>query len=656
MPSAMPSAMTSVNTRALPQPSPKAHAGGLRMASGRGRFRAFAASFSTFTALIAFSTLAILATLAAGAPAGAQEQLTVFTARKIVTLEPSQPFATAVAVQGGRIVSLGSLEDLAPWLEGRETRIDRRFEGSVLMPGLIDNHLHPLLAALLLPMDFVTPDDWDLPDGKVKAVHGQDNYRARLGALEASTPPGQPLFSWGYHGLFHGPIGRADLDAISADRPIVVWHRSFHEIYMNSAALAAAGITPEIVGEHPHVNLAQGHFYETGIGIPLAALGPQLFAPERLRLGLLMLRELVHRGGITTMADMATGLMTGSVQGDLAMMASVLDSEDTPFRTLLVPEAGGLSVALGSNAAALAAIEALPETGSGRLIHARKQVKLLADGAFFSQLMQMGPPGYIDGHHGEWLMEPPALEAAARTYWNAGYTIHVHANGDAGIGTTLDILQTLLEEKPRFDHRFTLHHYGYSTPEQARRLAALGAAVSANPNYLYVLADKYGEQGLGTDRASQMSRLGSVVRAGASVSLHSDLTMAPSQPLFLAWVAANRESASGRVHAPSERLTPRQAIEAVTSEAAFAIRMDDEIGTLRPGKKADFTVVDRDPTAIPAGQLRDVVVEATIFEGRVYPILPFAPATSATPTTPATRTAPPTPATPATPTSAPVAP
>ena len=87
--------------------------------------------------------------------------------------------------------------------------------------------------------------------------------------------------------------------------------------------------------------------------------------------------------------------------------------------------------------------------------------------------------------------------------------------------------------------------------------------------------------------------------------------------------------------------------------------MDDEIGTLRPGKKADFTVVDRDPTAVPAGQLRDVVVEATIFEGRVYPIEPFAPATSATratPATPSTRTTPATPATPATPTSEPVAP
>ena len=566
--------------------------------------------------------LSLALALGLAPPALAQEQLTVFTARKIVTMEPSQPTATAVAVQGGRIVSLGSLDDLAPWLEGRDHRIDRRFEGDILMPGLIDNHLHPLLGALLLPMAFVTPDAWDLPDGRVEAVHGQEAYRARLRALEASTPPGQPLFSWGYHALFHGPISRAELDAISSERPIVVWHRSFHEIYMNSAALEDAGLSPEFVGDHPHVDLEKGHFYETGARLPLAALGPQLFAPGRLRTGMEMLRELAHRGGITTMADMATGLMTGSVEGDRALMAGVLESEDTPFRTLMVPEAGGLSFTLGGPEAALASIEALAETGSPRLSHARRQVKLLADGAFFSQLMQMGPPGYIDGHHGEWLMEPPQLEAAARVFWNAGYTIHVHANGDAGVAATLDVLQTLQDEKPRFDHRFTLHHYGYSTPEQARRLAALGAAVSANPNYLYVLADKYSERGLGPDRASQMSRLGSVVRAGASVSLHSDLTMAPSQPLFLAWIAANRESVSGQVHAPSERLTPLEAIRAVTTEAAYAIRMDDQIGSLRAGKLADFTVVDRDPTAIHASRLRDVEVLATIFEGRVYPIEP----------------------------------
>ncbi len=589
-----------------PRPQPRSFRPSRRRRFASGLARAW---------LAAALLTAILASTAA-----AQEILTVFTARKIVTMEPSLPSAEAIAVQRGRIVSLGSLESLAPWLESREHRIDRRFDDAFLMPGLIDNHLHPLMAALLLPMDFITPDDWDLPDGRVQGVQDRDAYLARLTELEASTPTGLPLFTWGYHALFHGKLGRADLDALSRQRPIIVWHRSFHEIYMNSAALEAAGITPEIVGEHPQVDLANGHFFETGAGVALAALSEELFAPARLKLGLEMLRELVHRGGITTMADMAAGLMTGSVENDLALMRTALDNDQTPFRTLLVPEGAGAAVAAGSNAAALLQIEALADTGSTRLLHARKQVKLLADGAFFSQLMQMGPPGYIDGHHGEWLMEPDALLAAARTYWNAGYTIHVHANGDEGVGATLDVLKTLLEEKPRFDHRFTFHHYGYSTPEQDRQLANLGAGVSAQPNYLHVLADTYSRLGMGEDRASQLTRLGSLQRAGASVSLHSDLTMAPSQPLFLAWIAATRISSSGRVWAENERLTVEQALRAITSEAARAIRMENEIGSLRAGKRADFTVLDRDPLQTPALQLRDIRIRATVFEGRVYPI------------------------------------
>ena len=565
-------------------------------------------------ALCAFSLASI------GADPGAEE-IVVYTAKRIVTMEPSQPHATAVAVRGGVILSVGDEAELAPWLAGRAHRMDRRFERSVLLPGLIDNHLHPLMAALLLPMEFITPEDWELPDGTRPGVLGHEAYLTRLRSAEAGLPAGAWLDSWGHHPLFHGAITRADLDAVSSERPIVVWHRSFHETVLNTKALELAGIAPEQVAGHPHVRFDEGHFFETGNVIPLRAMGARLFAPARLGRGLAILRELVHRGGITTMADMAVGLMTGSIAGDTALMLGALSSDDVPFRTWLVAAPATLgSFEGGGPGAARAAMEAAPPTGSQRVRHLRGHVKLLADGAFFSQLMQMGPPGYIDGHHGEWLMEPAVLEAAAREFWNAGYTLHVHANGDAGVAATLDVLAKLQTERPRRDHRFTLHHYGYSTPEQARRLAGLGAAVSANPNYLYVLADRYGEQGLGSDRASQMSRLGAVVRAGASVSLHSDLTMAPADPLFLAWIAANRRSMAGTVHAPAERLTAEQALAAITREAAVPLGLEAEIGTIRAGKRADFTVLDRDPMAVPVAEWDQLEVRATVFEGRVYPV------------------------------------
>ena len=566
-----------------------------------------------------------LAVASLGTASDASE-IVVYTAKRIVTMEPSQPFASALAVRDGIILSVGSEESLAPWLEGNAHRVERRFEEAFLLPGLIDNHLHPLMAALLLPMEFITPEDWDLPSGRKAGVEGGDAYMARLRAAEAALPPGAWLDSWGHHPLFHGPITRADLDAVSSERPIVIWHRSFHETVLNTKALELAGITQDMVEGHPHVSWERGHFFETGNTLPLRAMGARLFAPERLGRGLGVLRELVHRGGITTMADMALGLMTGSIEGDTALMLGALSSRDVPFRTWLVAAPATLDdFESGGPAAARAAMEAVSPTGSARVRHLRGHVKLLADGAFFSQLMQMGPPGYIDGHHGEWLMAPSVLEATAREFWNAGYTIHVHANGDAGVGASLDVLAVLQSERPRSDHRFTLHHYGFSTSEQARRLAALGAAVSANPNYLYVLGDRYGQLGLGPDRASQMSRLGAVARAGASVSLHSDLTMAPARPLFLAWVAANRLSMGGVLHAPEERLTPEQALAAVTLEAAFPLGLEDEIGSIRAGKRADFTVVDRDPLAAPVAEWNQLEVLATVFEGRAYPVRPSVP-------------------------------
>ena len=141
----------------------------------------------------------------------------------------SLPVATAVAVRDDRVVAVGSLESMRPWLDAYDHEISDIFKDKILLPGLIDNHLHPIMAAILLPMDFVTPHDWNLPGREVKAVRGRDAYLARLRELEAAkTDPNEALFAWGYHHLFHGKISRADLDAISSTSPIIAWSRTFH--------------------------------------------------------------------------------------------------------------------------------------------------------------------------------------------------------------------------------------------------------------------------------------------------------------------------------------------------------------------------------------------------------------------------------------------
>ena len=134
--------------------------------------------------------------------------ITVFTARRVRTMDQSLPEATAVAVRDGRIVEVGTLETLQPWLTRHEHVIDDRFADDVLLPGLIDPHMHPGLIALLLACEWVTPEAWDLPGRQVPATHGRDAFLARLGGLEAAQPAGEPLVVFGFHAQFHEEVWR----------------------------------------------------------------------------------------------------------------------------------------------------------------------------------------------------------------------------------------------------------------------------------------------------------------------------------------------------------------------------------------------------------------------------------------------------------------
>ena len=198
-------------------------------------------------------------------------------------------------------------------------------------------------------------------------------------------------------------------------------------------------------------------------------------------------------------------------------------------------------------------------------------MKLFADGAIISQLMQMREP-YLDAdgnpdpeHHGEWLMEPDVFAERALAYWHAGYQLHVHVNGDAGLDLVLDTLERCLAEAPRDDHRTVVVHFANSTPEQVDRIAELGAIVSSNPYYPVGFADKYAEWGLGPERADVMTRNRSVVDRGVPLSFHSDLPMGRSDPIGMMHCAVNRITQSGRVAGPEERIDAEAALRASRS-------------------------------------------------------------------------------------------
>ena len=567
----------------------------------------------SFQRVLIGSMLILLGSMLSAATSPATSDATIYVAKKIITMA-SPEAATAVAVRDKFIISVGNLEDVKASLGNQAFTVDEVFKDKIIMPGLIDNHLHPAMAALILPMKFITPFDWRFPDREVAAVQGEKPYRQALKDGVAKSNKDSWFLTWGYHQYFHGDMSRSFLDSISIDQPIIVWHRSFHELFANTAALRIMAIESDHVAGHHHVDFNRGHFYETGLRVAMAKLAPIVLAPEKFRQGLELTRKIVHNGGITTIADMAAGGF--NFEETWPIVSEVFGA--APFRTLMIADSRSFGSPAGGaeSLKRMARLQAL-ENSKIRWV---KQVKLFADGAFYSQLMQMNPPGYLDGHEGEWLMEPEDLLQQARRFWRAGYQIHVHTNGDKGTDVVIDVLETLLRETPRQDHRFTLHHLGYATAAQAKRLGELNAYVSAQPYYLYTLGEKYSEIGLGPDRAEKIFLGRELLAAGVPISLHSDFTMAPAEPLKLAWVAANRLTASGKVLAPELKLSRDQALRAVTIEAARAIQMEDQIGSITPGKKADFTILNQDPYAVAIENLHKIPIFGTVFEGDIYPI------------------------------------
>jgi predicted amidohydrolase YtcJ len=548
-------------------------------------------------------------------------ETTVFTARKIITMDSELPEATAVAVQDGGILAVGSATDLADL-----GAVDDRFADAIVCAGLIDQHLHPVLGASTLMTEVIAIEDWELPGKTFPAATSPQAYRQRLTDAERVLPPGEWLFSWGYHELWHGAIDRGVLDTISADRPIAIWQRSCHEWYLNSAAIDALGLTEAEMGGHgaasEMTDLAAGHWWETGMNLLLPKLSPLFLSPAQLAAGLHQLVAYLHRNGVTAINE--PGIMWSLEPW--ALYQQILGAEETPFEsTFLVDARSQADSGMRAEQAVADAETQVAWAADGKVRLLPKHVKLFADGAIISQLMQMRDP-YLDEaghpdlcHHGEWMMQPDTFRSFARAYWNAGWQLHIHVNGDAGLELVLNTLEECMTTHPRTDHRTVIVHFANSTEEQIDRIARLGCLVSANSYYPVGFADKYARHGLGSERADVMVRAASVLRRGIPLSLHSDLPMGPAAPLTLAWCAVNRQTPSGRIAAPEQRISVHDALRAITIEAAYSWRLEDQLGSIIPGKFANFTVLGEDPYAVEPMRLKDIPVLGTVYQGRWFP-------------------------------------
>ena len=500
----------------------------------------------------------------------------------IVTMaSDTAQYAQAVAVLNGEILFVGSKEQALQHQSDGTAMVD--LKGKTMMPGFIEPHLHPSIAAIMLPNEIIAPYDWVLPDETKRGVQGHDNYIDRITtSIKNNAQSDNVYFIWGYHPLWHGELSRDILNNIAPDQPVAIIHRSFHEIYLNDAAIAAIGIQEADFLGNPQVDWKAGHFYEGGWLALVPRMASNLLDLKRYLKGLSIMSQLVVQNGITTIAE--PGFPSANFEAEYALLKVEMDKQP-PYSVYLIPNGTQLYRMKGGNEQALAFTRALDEKyNTDNIKFLPNQIKLFSDGAIYSQLMQM-QDGYTDGHAGEWMTPPDLLKEQLSLYWDNDYKIHVHSNGDLGIQQVLDFNSADQKRNPRSNHRFTLHHMGYFTDAQAQQVADLGMEASVNPYYLWALADKYSEIGLGKQRGENLVRINSLAKKNVPISFHSDFSMAPMEPLTLAWTAVNRVTSQGSRFSQDQRVDVYTALQAITINAARVLNLENEIGSIEVGKQ-----------------------------------------------------------------------
>jgi len=538
--------------------------------------------------------------------------ITIYRARRIVTMNPAQPFATHVAVRDGRILGAGDLESLAGW--GAHT-LDDRFADKVILPGFVEGHSHAFEGGVW-KFPYVGYFDRTTPEGlRSPGLKSIEEVVVALQSYERAMPrDGSTLLAWGFDPIYFGGrrMDLADLDRVSRDRPVVVIHSNFHVLNANTPVFAKAGIT-RATNVHGVVKDAAGEptgeLQElTAKYMAYRAAGVELSSILTDEQALWRFSRVAQIAGVTTATDLHNDLPPSAVDAYLRATAR----EDFPIRIL-----PAFAAASSPPQDAIPRLRALTEKNNDKLRF--QLVKIVTDGSIQGLSARMRWPGYYDGTpNGVWNVGPDDLDRLLLAWHREGFQVHIHTNGDEASEVALNAVERALAEAPRWDHRHTLQHAQMADAGQFRRARALGMCVNLFANHLFYWGDIHRARTLGPERAERMDACATARDCGVPFAIHCDAPVTPIGPLFTAWCAVNRRTASGRTLGEAEKIPVADALRAITLGAAYTLKLDEEIGSIDVGKRADFAILDRDPLAVPPIELKDVGVWGTMLGGRVF--------------------------------------
>lgn len=525
---------------------------------------------------------------------------TVYTGT-IITQDDAAPQAEAFLVSDGRIVAIGSVDEVTAAAPRAHTIA---LDGWI-MPGLIEPHGHPSSSAVLLSGTTV--------DIRPVVVPTADGVMDKIRSALAARP--DTLFVNGWDPLLQRGLeapNRASLDELAGPIPLVILHNSGHCAYFNTAAAALAGID-RTTADPPGASFGRdddgelsGTAFETAgvarVVMPITAAAqrdfPRLLSEQFADL---------NRRGYTTVSDL------GWDHAESPVLDALRASGEISMRLRLyeMSKPGGTPTV---------------ERGSGDEFVRQVGVKTWSDGSPWVGNIATSFP-YLDTtatraiglephHRGTANFSTEQLIEVGDAYAAAGWQLACHSHGDIAVTSTLDAYQALIERHGLVDHRFRLEHAGAMTPEQYVRAAGLGVTVSVFVDHLYYWGDSLVDDLFGEEHGAAWADAGAAFDAGILATFHNDGWVTPNEPFRNMAVAINRRSRSGRQFHRGTRVSKRDALRAHTTNAAWQLFSEHEVGALRPGLFADFITVDRDPRVAVDDELAETVVTSTYLAGQ----------------------------------------
>ena len=531
-------------------------------------------------------------------------QRQLFVNADIVTMNTAQPRAEAMLLERNRIVWLGSTAEA---MQRYPDLPQQNLLGKTLMPGFIDAHGHfPGSGLKAFTLDMNSP-----PIGKVSAIA---DIQALLRSAAQETDGW--LMGMGYDDSLlaeHRHPDRADLDSVTGTQPAFLMHVSGHMGVANSAALAAAGIDRNTADPEGGRIVRDSKGEPTGLLLETAAAPVQALAMDFSAADFLRMIDVASSDylqvGVTT--AQSGGVDKTMLQG--LWLASVLRRVPQRLEVWPLWKEFGTTLVDGSFA-------------TDRFQSSRFHVgaiKVIADGSIqgytgFLTRPYFQPYENDASYRGFPLMSSEQLNAQVKSAHAAGFQLAIHGNGDAAIDMVLDAIAAAQQEAPQPDIRHILIHAQMARDDQLARMQELGVTPSFFSAHTYYWGDRHRDIFMGPERAARMSPTGSAGQMGLRYSVHLDTPVVPMDPFLLLWSTVNRESASGSVIGADQRVSTEQALRAMTLDAAWQIHREHELGSLEPGKLADFVVLDSNPLTVAPAALRNVNVLATYIGGRRY--------------------------------------